>query len=1057
MYLTLRFGHNSRSHLGVRRTQKIINLFYLVLLLAAPYFSGRAHCAEHPAASTPAESAAFIKTRLKMPHGLGLDIGCGDGKLALELAKLTGFRIDAIEPDAAHAARARALIREARLEDCLRVVEESFAPLDFPSMSAGLIVCGDGFAHGWRGRSPKEILRLLSPNGVAILGQASPPPEGAETLTREKLEGWLRSGGVEHFEIVEAHGLWACIAKQPSPEWDEWPQRGHDAANSWSSRDMLKGAAFAPRWWTDCRPATSSAAVLLASGRLTLVGLAYSNAPEQTPFIQVIDAYTGVELWRKAGVKELPLDRSPTLYSNRENCCDSLVLGSKLFVLAGAACHVFDLDTGQSLAVWKLPVEAKPNAGDVWLHLALEGGTLFAASGPSPNNKVDWNTMMFRGDARALFALDPDSGKVRWAKPESFATASLAISDHTAYFIDGKNALTALDTASGAVRWSAPTELPEGSVVARAAVYGGKVWVLYNRPNKKATTLSGLLTVGHNSRELVAYAASDGKRLFIPDMGGGIAGFTFSGETLLGASQHADGTAAADASTGKLLWRLAGYLKCTPSLATPNYLVQRGGGLSPTITDLSTATGPKPKPQVFSFSGFRPSCSFPAMPGYGMFFVQAEGCRCVSPMRGLAALAPEAPEPEAIEDRLVKGPAYGKTPAKDDAVSGWATWRADAARSGRTTEKPVLPLKEIWRIEGCSTPVALGQRALFGIFRGHNLQALELATGKPRWNLSVAGRVRVAPFLTQGRVYISDEDGWAHAFNSEDGAAIWRFRAALGKERMVAYERYQSRWPSACGVVVRDGTAYCAAGLFPSEKTLMYALDGVTGELRWSQSYVGASGFKNGFAFFGPLALASKQLFVPSLDGWVTRVSLEDPAHPAAMLAGVRGSAVAAMGDVPVGAADEFRVAWHVMWFSLPAEVLPVVDGETVFRAPPTGGLMSERWIPPVSKPGGRLGETGKPVPNDPDADPKAPTEAKPAPKAELFWKAFGTERMTAIILAGDVVFAGSKERLIAVKAADGKELWSAPLPDAAVDLAFQDGRLFVVTATGHLLCFSKP
>jgi hypothetical protein len=475
--------------------------------------------------------------------------------------------------------------------------------------------------------------------------------------------------------------------------------------------------------------------------------------------------------------------------------------------------------------------------------------------------------------------------------------------------------------------------------------------------------------------------------------------------------------------------------------------------------DLSTAVGDKPKPQVFAFSGFRPSCSFPALPGYGMFFVQAEGCRCVSPMRGLAALAPVAVAPETPGARLIKGPAFERALNKEEATaSTWAGWRADAARSGHTTEQPVFPLKESWRGEGCTTPVALGGGMLFGVFRGHDLQALDPATGKARWTAGVAGRVEVAPYFAQGRVYVSDDDGWARALWAGDGAEAWRFRAALGKERIVAYERYQSRWPSRCGVVVRDGTAYFTAGLFPSEKSAVYAIDAATGETRWSQTYTGASGFKNGLVFDGPLALGAKQLFVPSMDGWASRVALEDPAHPAAVLPGVKGAAVAAVGDVPIGASDELRVAWHVMWVALPADPLPVVEAEIVYRAQPAGGLLAERWIPSTPKPGGRLGEPSKPAANDPDADPAAPKDtkdAKPAPKAETLWKACASERATAIIMAGDALIVGFKDRVAALKVADGKELWSAAIPGPAVDLAFQNGRLFLVTASGQLICFA--
>ena len=45
-----------------------------------------------------------------------------------------------------------------------------------------------------------------------------------------------------------------------------------------------------------------------------------------------------------------------------------------------------------------------------------------------------------------------------------------------------------------------------------------------------------------------------------------------------------------------------------------------------------------------------------------------------------------------------------------------------------------------------------------------------------------------------------------------------------------------------------------------------------------------------------------------------------------------------------------------------------------------------------------------------------------------------------------DTIFTGSDGRVHATRAADGKQLWSAPAPGKVTDLAFHAGRLFVVT-----------
>ena len=82
---------------------------------------------------------------------------------------------------------------------------------------------------------------------------------------------------------------------------------------------------------------------------MVIAGLSYPEHPDTTPYIQVLDAFTGIELWAKVGKKELPIDRPPGLYSNREFCSDYAVVGGKLYLLGGKFCYVIDLDDGTIL------------------------------------------------------------------------------------------------------------------------------------------------------------------------------------------------------------------------------------------------------------------------------------------------------------------------------------------------------------------------------------------------------------------------------------------------------------------------------------------------------------------------------------------------------------------------------------------------------------------------------------------------------------------------------------------------------------------------------------
>ncbi len=50
----------------------------------------------------------------------------------------------------------------------------------------------------------------------------------------------------------------------------------------------------------------------------------------------------------------------------------------------------------------------------------------------------------------------------------------------------------------------------------------------------------------------------------------------------------------------------------------------------------------------------------------------------------------------------------------------------------------------------------------------------------------------------------------------------------------------------------------------------------------------------------------------------------------------------------------------------------------------------------------------------------------------------------------------GGAKKLYATNRADGKQLWSVPVPSEVTDLAFHSGRLFAVCRSGEVLCFGS-
>ena len=59
-----------------------------------------------------------------------------------------------------------------------------------------------------------------------------------------------------------------------------------------------------------------------------------------------------------------------------------------------------------------------------------------------------------------------------------------------------------------------------------------------------------------------------------------------------------------------------------------------------------------------------------------------------------------------------------------------------------------------------------------------------------------------------------------------------------------------------------------------------------------------------------------------------------------------------------------------------------------------------------------------------------------------------------AMILAGNMLFAGGNSEIVAYSANDGKKTWSAPVNGVALGIAVAHGRLLVSTDKGTIHCF---
>ena len=153
-----------------------------------------------------------------------LEVGCGEGTVAILLAEATGGTVTALDlyPHLLETLRIRA--RDRGLEDRILPVQGDMAALPFPDRSFDLLWCeGAAYILGVD-RALKEWRRVLRPGGRIALSDAvwtqDPPPEEAKAFwgreypgmrTREDLLDLFRSEGYAALEAFD----------QPDEDWWE--------------------------------------------------------------------------------------------------------------------------------------------------------------------------------------------------------------------------------------------------------------------------------------------------------------------------------------------------------------------------------------------------------------------------------------------------------------------------------------------------------------------------------------------------------------------------------------------------------------------------------------------------------------------------------------------------------------------------------------------------------------------------------------------------------------------------------------------------------------------
>ena len=768
-------------------------------------------------ALSPNELARAILERTEVNGGMVVHVGCGDGRLTAALRVGDAYIVQGLDRDSSQVETARACIRQLGLQGSVSAVHWKGGALPYVDNLANLIVSE-------RPSPMDEVMRVLAPGGVAYIKQ---------------------------------QGNWAKTVKAWPRELDEWTHALHDASNNAVADDTVVGPprrmqwVGSPRYGRHHDHMSSVSAVVSEGGRMYYI---FDEAPPISillpPMWTLIarDAFNGSVLWkRRMGgwqdhlwrLKSGPAQLIRRLVATEGRVYATLALRAPVTAL--------DAATGETVRTYEDTADAE--------EIIVHDGVLFAVVNNIPAEPGEAERMRRRGidlpgiwdeAPKVLKAVREESGEVLWTSGRRILPGTLAADSRCVVFHDGE-CVVCLDRTNGNEFWRSQAvarcaEIPsfylptlvlyEDVVLCAGGETAGKQkgsW--YEHGTDTMTALSA------QTGEVLwsAYHPPSGYRspedLLVAD------GLVWTGETTSG---RVVGTfTGRDPHTGEVKREFEPdvdtywfHHRCYRGKATPRFLL-----MSRTGTEFIDV-----REEHWDINHWvRGACLYGVMPANGLLYAPQHPCACYqeSKLTGLNALAPEPggariPQRAADLERLEIGCAFAQTPSETSAKGDWATYRHDAARSGRASTSVPTALEQRWQRDvggRLSSPVVAGGRLFVASVEAHTVHALDAGSGEALWRYTAGGRVDSPPTVYAGLVLFGCADGYVYALRAHDGALAWRFLAAPMDQRLMAFEQIESVWPVHGSVLVQNDVLYCVAGrsMFLDEGLRLWRLDPATG------------------------------------------------------------------------------------------------------------------------------------------------------------------------------------------------------------------------------------
>jgi len=657
---------------------------------------------------------------------------------------------------------------------------------------------------------------------------------------------------------------------------DEWNHPRHRPDNNLLSEDKIIKAPYQTQFIATPRYGPALQSTVIANGRIFKAFGSFATHRRDEKYLNTLmgfNAYNGITLWKR---------NLPQGYSVHRNTM--VATKDYLYIGTEKSCDVLDAATGELVEKININKDITDKQACKWL--AIENDVLYLLLGSvDKRDKVlrrrseehghvkGWTPFYGKhkeewGHGNTLVAINMKNKKIIWHHKEQYAIDSRAIGmkNGKIFFSRFGEYIACINTTNGNVLWRQDKKTaPE-------------IFMAFEK-NKKIKT--GLLRWDTNTYINIANEV-----------------VLFSGSGLFG------GLIALSAENGALLWNYnEGIVKIIVTDNVVNVFPSLSIRYKTDGIKLDLLSGKKIRTMPFKayscvvttgssdsfftrtnwgatsrydmtkkksefISPMRPSCNEGIYASNGHLYWWPWICDCTSTLYGMISLAPKSMKIQFDgQCKLEQSSEINNVKQKIKAdYLDWVTLRKDNKRSSRTEVSIPEKAKQIWKYQIKGNPIPTAPTTVGNtIFIGANngvVYALDSKNGKIKWMVYTGGAINYPPSFWEGRVYVGSNDGNIYCFRASDGNLLWKSLLAPNKNKIPIYDKLQSIWPVASGVLIENGVAYVAAGMTDYDGTFVYALDAKTGKVNWKNLNSSNIEQNAGISVMGHLLSDTKNLYL---------------------------------------------------------------------------------------------------------------------------------------------------------------------------------------------------